>query len=419
MSAIQKINNSGLSCEEKIKLKVLIGNNVEIKTQIMEDDQVTDALLRNYLQGGSAAQQQQGENMVLADLTEQLSEIKNAVTYLVDERKNERRTVKKDGSKASVGDYNRFFSFSIFPAEGWLANNAVARPAFRTSACPLIAAHQLAMKGKLGKGLAREVEDVQPESKALLQQLMDLYFAGEQVRLISERPYSCKVTNRALESVVYSGKTDAVIKSSEYDVAVLCWEVKNQRIDLRDGGEIAQTAAEVSGELENMLNRFDIKPRKYAAVLTNGVSFLFVMATLINGVYSWTHSLLVTSAAAAARMIEGCFAIADEVLRLLTETFEIPMVRLRLEDDNDGNDANYDPKSSGGGGGDPKKSGSLAAIGRQFRSAFSGAAGSKTGTEAKKKHKAIGQIKSGNSQDYRYAPLTMSNVDLFNKMWGK
>eukprot|EP00981_Chlorochromonas_danica_P002882 scaffold575_cov170-Ochromonas_danica.AAC.2 len=66
-----------------------------------------------------------------------------------------------------------------------------------------------------------------------------------------------------------------------------------------------------------MLNRFDIKPRKYAAVLTNGVSFLFVMATLINGVYSWTHSLLVTSAAAAARMIEGCFAIADEVLRLL------------------------------------------------------------------------------------------------------
>eukprot|EP00981_Chlorochromonas_danica_P001907 scaffold398_cov177-Ochromonas_danica.AAC.6 len=113
-------------------------------------------------------------------------------------------------------------------------------------------------------------------------------------------------------------------------------------------------------------------------------------------------------------------SIADEVLRLSTETLEIPMVRLHLEDDDDGNDANYDPKSSGGGGGggggDPKKSGFLAAIGRQFRSAFSGAAGSKTGTEAKKKHKAIGQIKSGNSQDYRYAPLTMSNVDLFNKM---
>eukprot|EP01039_Chlorochromonas_danica_P003022 gene3025-3297_t len=81
------------------------------------------------------------------------------------------------------------------------------------------------------------------------------------------------------------------------------------------------------------------------------------------------------------------------VLRLSTETLEIPMVRLHLEDDDDGNDANYDPKSSGGGGGggggDPKKSGFLAAIGRQFRSAFSGAAGSKTGTEAKKKHKAI------------------------------
>eukprot|EP01039_Chlorochromonas_danica_P001616 gene1615-1765_t len=161
------------------------------------------------------------------DLTDQISEISKAVTYLVEERKNERKTVKKDGSKASVGEYNRFFCFSIFPAEGWLANNVDASTAFRTSTCPLIFAHQSAMKEKRDRGLVREVEDVQPESKALLQQLMDLYFT---------------------ESVVYnSWKTDAVIKSSEWDVAVVHWEVKNQRIALRDGGEIAQTAAEVSG----------------------------------------------------------------------------------------------------------------------------------------------------------------------------
>ena len=52
MSAIQKINNSGLSSEEKDNLKALIGINVEIKNQIIEDDQVTDTtLLRKYLQG--------------------------------------------------------------------------------------------------------------------------------------------------------------------------------------------------------------------------------------------------------------------------------------------------------------------------------------------------------------------------------
>ena len=51
-------------------------------------------------------------------------------------------------------------------------------------------------------------------------------------------------------------------------------------------GEIAQTAAEVAGELEGMFYRFDMKLRIYATVLTNGVAFLFVMATLVNGAYS-------------------------------------------------------------------------------------------------------------------------------------
>ena len=37
--------------EEKENLKALIGINVEIKNQIIEDYQVTDTLLRKYLQG--------------------------------------------------------------------------------------------------------------------------------------------------------------------------------------------------------------------------------------------------------------------------------------------------------------------------------------------------------------------------------
>ncbi len=51
MSAIYKINASGLLPEEKNDLKALIGSNSEIKNQIMEDDEINDALLRKYLQG--------------------------------------------------------------------------------------------------------------------------------------------------------------------------------------------------------------------------------------------------------------------------------------------------------------------------------------------------------------------------------
>ena len=152
------------------------------------------------------------------------------------------------------------------------------------------------MKIKRDTGLVNEVAHAQSDSKDLLQQLMNLYFVDKQVVLIPERPYSCKVTNRALESIRYFGKTSAVIKSAECDIAALCWEIKNQLIDLQGKGAIAQTAAEVAGELEAMYNKFDIKPRRYAAVLTNGVAFLFIKATLVNGVYSWTHSPLVSNA---------------------------------------------------------------------------------------------------------------------------
>jgi hypothetical protein len=346
-----------------------------------------------------------------AVVAEQLSIIVNQLQYVVE--LVERKTAQKNGSQASVGEFNRFFSFSIFPAETWLT--APANTAFRNSARDLIRAHQSAMKIKRDAGLVKEVEHVQGESKELLQQLMNLYFHGQHVEIIPERPYSCQITNRALESIRYSGKTDAVIKSTEYDIAALCWEIKNQLIDLRGGGEIAQTAAEVAGELEAMLNRFDIKPPRYAAVLTNGVAFLFIMATLVNGVYSWTHSPLVTNASSAAAMIEGCFAVAAEMLQLFTESFDVPIERLQL-DDIDGDD-NGDHTESGGAG-DGAKSGSMGWISRAVRSVIGGASGTKTVGGAKTTKKGMGTKKSGNSQDYRFAPLTMPNVDLFNRMRG-
>ncbi len=352
-------------------------------------------------------------------MVEQLTNIGNQLQYVAE--LVERKTVKKDGSQASVGEFNRFFSFSIFPAEMWLTSPP--NTAFRNSACDLIHSHQSTMKNKRDTGLVKEVEHVQGDSKELLQQLMNVYFVGKHVQLIPERPYSCKVTNRSLESIRYSGKTDAVIKSSEYDIAALCWEIKNQLIDLRGGGEIAQTAAEVAGELEAMSNRFGIKPRRYAAVLTNGVAFLFVMARLINGIYSWTHSPLVTNAASAAAMIEGCFAVADEVLQLLTESFDVPLERLQLEDtggDDDGSGRDGDHTESGGAGGNAK-SGSLGAsfgISRTLRSVIRGAAATKPSGGAKTTKKDIGSKMSVKPHDHRYALLTMSNVDMFNKMSG-
>ena len=148
-------------------------------------------------------------------------------------------------------------------------------------------------------------------------------------------------------------------------MAALCWEIKNQLVDLLRGGEIVQTGAEVAGELEAMLNRFDVKPPRYTAVHTNGVAFLFVMATLVNGVYSWTHSPVVTNAASAAAMIEGSFAVAAEVLQLFHESYNVPDERLPL-DDIDGDDSGDHTES--GGAGDGAKSGSVgASVGRGAR----------------------------------------------------
>eukprot|EP01039_Chlorochromonas_danica_P000971 gene971-1053_t len=343
-------------------------------------------------------------------------QLDHVVAELV-ERKTSLTSSKKDGSQASAGDFSRFFSFSIFPAETWLTSSPNTE--FRESARKLIHSHQSAMKTKCDAGLVKEVEHVQGDSKELLQKLMDIFFFNEQVEIVPERPYSCKVTNRSLESIRYSGKTDAVIKSSEYDVAVLCWEIKNQFINLEAKGEIAQTAAEVAGELEAMSDRFDIKPRRYAAVLTNGVTFLFVMAAMVNGVYSWRHSPLVTNAASAAAMIEGCFAVAVEVLRLFNKSFDVPLERLQLEDngDNDGSDRDGDRTESSGAGGNAKSRSSLGAslggISRVLRSAIGGAVATKTSGGANKTIK-----KDADSQDHRYAPLTMSNLDLFNRMRG-
>eukprot|EP01036_Dinobryon_divergens_P023310 gene23310-31640_t len=232
-------------------------------------------------------------------MVEQLTIFGNQLQYVIE--LVERKTALKDGSKASVEEFNRFFSFSIFPAETWLT--APANMTFRNSARDLIRAHQSAMKIKRDAGLVNEVEH---ESKELLQQLTNLYFHGQHVEIIPERPYSCKITNRALESIRYSGKTDAVIKSTERDCADGCisgWGA---------GGHVEQV------------------PPRYAAVLTNGVGFLFVMATIVNGAYSWRHSPLVTNAASAAAMIEGSFVVAAEVLQLSTESFDFPIERLQL-----------------------------------------------------------------------------------------
>lgn len=349
-------------------------------------------------------------------MAEQLSKIVEQlqlVTEMV-----ERNTMQKYGSKASVGEFNSFFYFTNFPAQAWLATTP--NSAFRSSARDLIDAHQSAMKIKRDAGQVKEVEHVQGDSKELLRQLMALYFPNQRVEVISERPYSCRVTNRNLESIRYIGKTDAVIKSTDYNIAVLCWEIKNLLVDLEGKGEIAQLAAEVSGELEVMLNLFDFKPLRYTAVLTNGLGFLFIMATIVNGVFVWRHSPLVTHAADAAKMIEGCFAVAAEILRSCSESLNMSMERLHIHD-NDGDDSGKHNETRGDDDDDTKSNSQDASSDRTCQ-VLKGVTGNAVGNNkiggAKTTENGTETLKSDNSQDYRYAPLTISNVDLFNRMRG-
>ena len=51
MSAIEKVNSSGLSADEKKALKALMGHKPTIRDQIAEDSAVDDDLLRAYLNG--------------------------------------------------------------------------------------------------------------------------------------------------------------------------------------------------------------------------------------------------------------------------------------------------------------------------------------------------------------------------------
>ena len=122
-----------------------------------------------------------------AVVDEQLTYIVNQLKYVV--KLLEVKTAKKDGSQASVEDFNRYFWFSNFPAETWLTT--LANTVFRASACALIRAHQSAMKAKRDAGLGNDAMHVKSDSKDLLQRLMDLYFAVGRIELISERPYSC------------------------------------------------------------------------------------------------------------------------------------------------------------------------------------------------------------------------------------
>jgi len=51
MSAISKVNSSGLSLDEKNSLKLIMQKNLVLRDQIAEDDSVDDVLLRVYLNG--------------------------------------------------------------------------------------------------------------------------------------------------------------------------------------------------------------------------------------------------------------------------------------------------------------------------------------------------------------------------------
>lgn len=174
----------------------------------------------------------------------------------------ERKIVNKDGSQASDGEFNRCCSFSICPAECWLTKPANA--VFRNS--DFFA--QVKNEDQPGCGYETNSQRC-PTWFQSPGQLMDLYFFDASVVLISERPYSCQSCSGIHQVQRKDWRRDQL----RYWSSLL--GDKEPLVDLRDEGEIAQTAAEVAGELEAMSYQCDIKPRRYAAVRILGNTLLW------------------------------------------------------------------------------------------------------------------------------------------------
>jgi hypothetical protein len=217
----------------------------------------------------------------------------------------------KTGTKASAAEATKFFYYSQAPNDVWTPNAIDNRRKFISEAEILIQEHQVETRRNL---LVGSTGDGKRASRWLLEELMSIYFdSSDEVKIYWGKEY----TYRHLGSIIYDGRTDAVIGSTGTNAGGLCWESESltDRLSLEI---LEQLGAEMASELGILDFNFGYKTEYFPGIATNGVGFVFTMAKRIKDHYEWYHSNLITDASTAARMIGGCFAVANEVLRKTT-----------------------------------------------------------------------------------------------------
>lgn len=353
----------------------------------------------------------------LGDIKCELRALTSTVQTLADGK----FTVKR-GSNATDSDAKKFFSFVNFAPEYWISTTDRRDHRFYRVAEQLIRDHQSLMRCKLSAGDKKEVYDVQPESKQLLQDLLKEYFSDEIDNFVvdPESEYYADVFDESLRRTRFIGKTDAVVKNKR-GAGILCWEVKNQEINVSKGAVLAQLGSSVAGVLR-YLDLYKFKPEMLPGVATNGVAFAFIMAEYYQGVYIYRSSDQITDAGTAAEMIGGCFFHAWELLKrfnIAVANYRPPRNYWNDVDDSDGEadhkseEEDEEKGSAGGGGGDgggvasaaalPNNSATVTARGNVQPGGSSGKGRKKTST---------GPVGDDNEKEEinMYAPLTMRNL---------
>jgi hypothetical protein len=158
-------------------------------------------------------------------------------------------------------------------------------------------------------GHVAEVPFVQPESKLLLKQMMEITFSKEEVSYDSERLFKCTYRGKN-----YPGRTDHVIISTLRDAAALVWEDKALDIDFTKKGikrsALCQVAAEIYSEVDRMSYKYNYTAEHFCGILTNGTSWILVVYFLNHGVQQWRHCKDVASVNEVAIMLRLALASA-------------------------------------------------------------------------------------------------------------
>lgn len=197
-------------------------------------------------------------------------------------------TRKTAASRINSSEYENIFMFGEYLLEEF----AEILPALPTSGqietTDFLSTYTEKMLTNKRLGNVAEVQFVQPVSRLLLKQTMDIAFTKEEVSCEEEQPFACPYRGQ-----IYHGKTDHVIVSALRDAAVLVWEDKALDIDFAKKGvkrsALCQVAAEIYSEVHRMSYKYNYTAEHFCGILTNGIIWILVVYFLNRGVQQWRH----------------------------------------------------------------------------------------------------------------------------------